>query len=255
MSSSFEYYCPPDLYDVIHSDITLDIPFWIEQAGATSGAILELCCGTGRLLVPCAEAGARIEGLDLSAAMVEACRAKLAGRGLAAEVGVGDMRRFSRPHRFQLIFIACNSFQHNETGAQQNATLRCCREHLEPGGRLMITLFHPSPQRLAQLDGTERELKRVPHPRRGGTVRLLDAGRYDRAEQRASFTRTVEWLDPAGVPLERGERSFELRYIHKPEMERLMRAAGFGRYESSPGVDGQGRQEDGELLVWTAWND
>ena len=87
-----DYYCSPDLYDVIYSDIHSDIPFWVEQARAARGRVLELCCGNGRVLIPCLEAGVPIEGLDNTEAMIESGRARLAARGLerpaAARCGV-----------------------------------------------------------------------------------------------------------------------------------------------------------------------
>jgi len=130
MASVRDYYCAPDLYDVIYSDISDDVAFWVGCAQAAAGPVLELACGNGRLLVPCAAAGADIEGLDLTPAMVESLRGKLAARRLRAEVAVGDMRDFARARRYALIFVAFNSFLHNLTQEDQLATLAHCREHL-----------------------------------------------------------------------------------------------------------------------------
>ena len=261
-----EYYCPPDLYDVIYSDIRTDLPFWIAQtqagarAGGASGPVLELCCGTGRVLIPCLEAGADIEGLDLTEAMIEALRGTLAARGLHAEVTRGDMRDFTRPRAFALITIPFNSFLHNLTQADQLATLRCCREHLEPGGRLMLNLFHPSSRKLAEHDGVPRVIKTLPHPA-GGSARVIDAGRCDPVGQHLAITRTVEWLDGAGRVTGTHDMSFDLRYVWTPEMELLLTLAGFRRFSVeartgyAQGFAAKPALEDGDNLVWTAWKD
>ena len=124
MAQVTDYYCTPDLYEIIYADFTADIPFWVSQAKAAGGRVLELCCGTGRILIPCREAGVAIEGLDASTAMLDRCRANLASAGLTVDIAPGDMRDFTRPHRYELILIAFNSFFHNVTTADQIATDR-----------------------------------------------------------------------------------------------------------------------------------
>ncbi len=65
------------IYDAIYADRD-DAGFWQAMAAAAGGGpILELGCGTGRVLLPLARAGFEITGLDLSAQMLERCRAKL----------------------------------------------------------------------------------------------------------------------------------------------------------------------------------
>ncbi len=258
MVSVQDYYCAPELYDLIYSDIRDDIPFWVAEAKGSPGPVLELCCGTGRVLVPCLEAGARVEGLDITRSMVDHCRAKLAGRKLEASVDLGDMRDFEGPGRYALITIPFNSFLHNLTQADQLATLARCHAQLAPGGRLTINIFCPHSARLAEHDGTPRHIKTLPHPE-GGNVRVTDTGRCDPLEQRISVMRQVEVLDPAGRVREAHDLSFELRYVWKPEMELLLTAAGFGRFavESRTGYT-QGFApkpvlEEGDQTVWTAW--
>jgi len=60
-----EYVDYAEYYDQLH-DITYDISFYLEYAKQTGEPVLELACGTGRVVIPIAEAGIRIHGLDLS---------------------------------------------------------------------------------------------------------------------------------------------------------------------------------------------
>ena len=257
MVSVQDYSCAPELYDIIYSDIR-DIAFWVAEAKGSPGPVLELCCGTGRLLIPCLEAGVRIEGLDLTSSMVDHCRAKLAARGLEASVDVGDMRDFERPGRYALITIPFNSFLHNLTQADQLATLARCHAQLAPGGRLVLSIFHPASARLAEHDGAPRLIKTVPHPQ-GGSVRVIDSGRCDPLEQRIAVTRKAEVLDPAGRVRVSHDLSFELRYVWKAEMELLLTLAGFGRIAVAArtgypqGFAPKPVLEEGDQAIWTAW--
>ena len=54
-----------------------DIDFWVDVARQVGGPVLELGCGTGRVLIPTARAGFEITGLDLSGRMLEVCRGHL----------------------------------------------------------------------------------------------------------------------------------------------------------------------------------
>ena len=252
MATTTDYYCTPELYEIIYSDFTADIPFWVEIAKAARGPVLELCCGTGRVLIPCVEAGVATEGLDAASAMLDHCRAKLARTGRTAELTVSDMRDFTRPRRYALIVIPFSSFYHNLTRADQIATLRRCREHLAPGGRLMFQVFHPDLRKLLENDGVPRLLKTIPHPE-GGTVRVTDTGHADFIEQRLRIQREVEELDPGGAVQARHELQFDFRYLWKPETELLLAAAGFTRFEVQGGFGAARAPVAGEILVGTAW--
>ena len=75
-----------------------DIDFWIEEARASGGPVLEVGCGTGRVLIPTARAGIEITGLDLSEHMLRVCRERLAEEPdevqARAKLVRADMRQF-----------------------------------------------------------------------------------------------------------------------------------------------------------------
>src|SRR5688572_27712712 len=123
-----------------------DVEFYLDCAQRYGGPILELGVGTGRILVPLAEAGYDVVGLDLSPAMLEIAAAKLRERPEAAErvrLLEGDMTNFDLGQRFALVLIPARSFQHVTTPEGQRATLRCIRRHLVMGGHLILDLFDP----------------------------------------------------------------------------------------------------------------
>ena len=124
-----------------------DIAFYVAAAEEFGGPVLELGCGTGRVLLPTARAGLSIVGLDRSAAMLDICRGKLAGEAEAvrqrATLLAGDMRSFDLGRRFALVTIPFRPFQHLLTVADQLACLDCIRQHLAPGGTLVFDVFNP----------------------------------------------------------------------------------------------------------------
>ncbi len=251
------------LYDAIYGDLVADVPFFARLAREAGGPVLEVCCGNGRLLVPAREAGADVDGIDLAPAMLDGLRAKLAARGLAADVRCADMRTFELSRRYALVFVGFNSFLHNLTQADQLATLQRCRAHLAPGGRLAIAVFHPKAQALIDWAAGEKLAKEVADPAGTGRVRVIDHAVDDRVEQVRRVARRVEFLDAAGTVVRTEQAPFELRYVYKPEMELLLRTAGFARWTVQPldpGADGglapaDRTPQEGDTLLWTAWQD
>ena len=250
----------PSIYDAVYHDFTGDVPHVVALLESAGGRVLELCCGNGRLLIPAREAGVDADGLDLSAPMLDDLRRKLAERRLSASLYEGDMRDFALPHRYALILIAFNSFLHNLTQADQLATLACCRRHLAPGGRLAIVAFHPSAPILVRYGSGEV----VPHETAHGDGRLVywDSAAQDRVEQVQTITRKLEFYDGAGKLAREETTSFRMRWVYKPEMELLLRVAGFARWETRPfftsyvepssAITGRAPLE-GDHLLYTAW--
>lgn len=253
-----QYFAGPALYDLMYAAVRGDIPFYVALASQAAGPVLEVACGSGRVLVPCAEAGADMDGIDLDARMVEATRERLAARGLRAGLGVGDMRRFALERRYALITIPFSAFLHNLTRADQLATLRTCRAHLAPGGRLVFAIFSPDPKRLLDQDGEHPEVMEHQAPG-GGWVRVVDRARADVVEQYTTVTRRVEIFDAAGRTTETHDLNFDLRWIWPAEMRLLLMAAGFARAEAEgrlgPEFAAMPRVESSGYQVWTAWKD
>jgi SAM-dependent methyltransferase len=255
------YYADSALYDAVHADVTADVPLFVALARAAGGPVLEVCCGNGRLLLPIAAAGVEIDGLDASHAMLAGLRERLATHGLAAGVHEGDMRTFALPRRYALVLIGFNSFLHNLTQADQLATLRTCRAHLADGGRVMLQMFHPAADKLIEWTADEKHVKDIPNVTGPGHVRVFDHAEDDRVEQVRRISRRIEFTDDAGRIVSTKPLEFTLRYVFKPEMELLLRVAGFAGWQVQPldlrddgGLVPADRVPiEGDGLLWTAW--
>jgi SAM-dependent methyltransferase len=258
------YHLSPELYDRVYADLTADIPVHVAECRAARGRVLEVCCGTGRLLVPALESGVVCDGLDLDAAMLDCLRAKLAERRLSARLFQADMRDFTLPSRYARIVIGFNSFLHNLTQGDQLRTLRCCREHLEPGGSLQLVAFHPSVTNLIEYDAGERLSKEIAEPTTGRSLRVWDRTETDLVEQVRRVFRRVEECSADGAVTATWTLSLDLRYVWKPEMELLLQTAGFRRWDVRPLFDDptgaappppERPRREGEMLLWTAWTE
>jgi SAM-dependent methyltransferase len=252
--SSVRGYIAPELYDAAYGWWRDDIPFYTALGRAAAGPVLEVACGTGRVHLPLLQAGVDADGFDLHAGMLEVLRRKAAALGLTARVAQADMRDFTMPRRYPLAVIPFRAFLHNRTAEDELRTLRCCREHLEPGGRLVLDLFHPTFERLIEPDGEWRLEREFAHPGSGAPLALWSRAWRDRVEQTMHVDMELRELSDGEVAA-RHEHGFDLRWVYKGEMELLLRAAGFARWEVAGGFDGRPLARDTDLMVWTAWRD
>src|SRR5207253_2040420 len=74
------------LYDWEHDRYLADVEVHLAFAARFGGPVLELACGSGRLLAPLAQAGFRATGVDSSSAMLERARQRLDALGVQAQL-------------------------------------------------------------------------------------------------------------------------------------------------------------------------
>src|SRR5437868_5868797 len=94
-----------ELYDLLFNDLTYGIDFYVNLVRQAQGPVLEIACGTGRILLPCLQAGADIDGLDLYEPMLNILRKKAAALPRAPLLYRADMSDFRLPRRYALIMI------------------------------------------------------------------------------------------------------------------------------------------------------
>jgi SAM-dependent methyltransferase len=251
----FSQYVPAGRYDLIYSWMRADVGFYVAQALEAGGPVLEVGCGTGRVLIPTLEAGADIDGFDIQPAMLEELRTKANLRGLEPRVFEADMRDFTMPRRYELVTIPFRAFMHVLEIDEQIRTLRCCREHLEPGGRLILNLFYPSFDRIVAPPGAKIVEREFAHPDTGRPVTITSTVEYDRVAQLLNAEVEVLEGGAEGMAGTTTRYRFTLRWIFRHEMELLLRLAGFTHYEVAGDFDGRRLINDTDEMVWTAWKD
>lgn len=217
----------PRLYDLDTDDLVDDLGFYVALARRTGGPVLEVGCGTGRVLVPLAVAGFDVTGIDLDAGMLERARGRIARAevGERARVVEADARSFSLHERFGLAVIALNSFLHFVSDGDQLGALRVIRQHLKRDGLLVLDLPNPEPALLGEAGGqVVLEWTRT-DPETGREVSKFRSQRVDTANQLVELTLLFDESD--GELLRRRIYRLNLRYVYRRELELLLEKCGF----------------------------
>ncbi|MBI2846383.1 MAG: class I SAM-dependent methyltransferase [Chloroflexi bacterium] len=232
-----------------------DMEFYVGLAIESRGPVLELGCGTGRVLIPISRAGIQITGIDMSEHMLAVCREKLPQEPVEVQdrvkLVVGDIRQFDLGRRFRLVIIPFRPFQHLVTVEDQLNCLACAHRHLEPGGRLAMDVFNPDlsrlvNERLLEEMGDEPPFE-MPDGRR--VVRKFRIVSIDLHKQ----VRDTEIIYYVTYPDGRQERlvhPFPFRYFFRYEVEHLLTRTGFEVEEVCSDFDGSpyGSKYPGELI-------
>ena len=209
-------------YAVIR-DPSGDRAFYASLARETGGPVLELACGTGRVLLPIAREGIPCVGLDHSRAMLDVLRSKDPPPNL--ELVEAPMTDFDLGDgRFRLVFAAFRGFQHLLSVDEQLTTLACARRHLAPGGVLAFDVFAPDPARIAIAEVPEHEDVRAEED--DEEVRRFSTIWNDQATQvmRVRF-RHERWR--AGVMVSDEATEIRMRWFWRFELEHLLARTGF----------------------------
>lgn len=221
-----------------------DLPFYQRQIAACGGPVLELACGTGRLTVPLAGAGADITGIDRSPSMLEGARNRAARERVEVSFQQGDMRDYVLGRKFKLIFISTNSFSHLLEHEEIESYLRCARHHLAPEGRFVIDIVTPSARMLAREWNEVYPIGEYDDPDGKGRIVVTETRRYDAATQ---VNHSI-WRYTNRDTQENWEIPFSLRMFYPQEIDALLRYNGFaieqkfGGYDESPYGDGSPKQ-------------
>ena len=143
------------LYDWEYRRRRDDVRFYRMLADERGGPVLDLGCGTGRLMVPLLADGHVVVGVDHARAMLTRAAARVARLGPAARRRAllvrGDLRTLAFAPRFAFAVAAFHGVQHLVTSADLLAFLRRARAALIPGGWLAFDLFAPDPAFMARV--------------------------------------------------------------------------------------------------------
>jgi SAM-dependent methyltransferase len=216
-----------DYYDADYGAMADDLSFYRELARRAGGRVLEVMCGSGRLLVPLAQAGLRLAGVDISGAMLALAREQLQAADVLERVELleADVRSRVPQGPFGLAIVAVNSFMHLATAADQLAVLEHLHAALAPGGLLAIDLFNPDPRLLSEQNGGV-VLDKTFMLESGALVQKFVAQQSNLAEQTSYITFIYDEIDPAGW-VRRSALPFTMRWLYRYELEHLLARAGF----------------------------
>ena len=230
-------------YDLLHDELTEDISFVTRLSEEVGGPVLELGCGTGRLLLPLVRVGQEVTGVDASEEMLAIARSKLAGERAAvqgrATLLPGDITEFQIERRYGLVVIAYNTLMHLNPPSLAFC-LGNARRHLRPGGALFIDVDNPIEVHDPGQDGLLLMERTVHDPEKDEMVVLMISSAGDGERQ----TRETVWIVDAsptrgGAP-RRTVAQATLHYYFAHQLNQILETAGFevvaqyGDYDRRP---------------------
>ena len=216
-----------------------DVRFWQRLALRAKGPVLELGCGTGRVAIPVARAGAHVIGVDRSVEMLGYARKRVRRSRLKGSIAWlrADIRRlpFRTAAPFNLVMAPYGILQSLVSERDLKETLSSVNRVLGHGGVFGVDLVPDLP-----VWKEYRGRVRFRGARRGGRSRitLVESVRQDRAKKLTIFDQ--EYVEQRGA--ERRVRRFSLvfRTLTVPQMVRRLETAGFhiravlGDYDGEP---------------------
>lgn len=229
-----------------------DLKFYVDMAKTKGGPVLELACGTGRILLPIAREGIPIHGVDNSLPMLNVLQDKLRQelkdvRELVS-TSHGDIRNFRSNREYPLVIIPFRPLQHMYTVEDQIAALQTAAFHLEDRGTLVFDVFYPKFDSLNSKVGEEfLELEWTPKSDRSRIIRrYLRKESIDKIHQ--NFTATFIFRTYQGEKLLQEEtESLRMSYYTYPHLRALFLLTGlevveeYGSFERAP-LDNEAQQ-------------
>lgn len=215
-----------------------DVAFWQRLAAAQDGRVLELGCGTGRIAVPVARAGAHIVGIDRSEEMLARARKRIARARLGRQLTLvrGDIRElpFTTRTKFSAVLAAYGILQSLTRERDLARTFASVARVLRRGGLFAIDVVPDLPN----WDEYRNRISLSGRRGRHSTLTLVETVRQDRAKRLTIFDQ--EYREHRGVERRVHRFSLTFRTLTVPQMTRRLERAGFhvlavlGDYQGGP---------------------
>lgn len=239
-SSISDYDIVAPFYDIEHAHFDEDVDMYENFAQWSGGSILELACGTGRLLLPLARSGYTLTGVDNSASMLALARQHLANEGLSARCTLAqqDIRTLRLGKTFRMVFIALGSFGHFIERSDQQQVLHTARLHLGNGGTFLLDISNADARYMESLSG--QMLHQGTWQQQDGTLLTHFVSPASSSDRHVlELTHFYDQYSRGG-PLHRTPGKTYLYLFERAEIELLVEHAGFaiksihGDYDLGP---------------------
>ncbi|HEY1293286.1 MAG TPA: class I SAM-dependent methyltransferase [Chloroflexota bacterium] len=238
------------LYDWEHDRYLVDVDVHVGFARRFGGPVLELACGSGRLLAPLARAGFEVTGVDSSAAMLERARNRLAALGLTATLVQQRLEALHLDGQFRAILVGLDSFGLLLRRDDQVAALRAAREHATHDARLVIDVANGNLRGASEPPEELLHDLTMPDPETGRPITKFVLRRPRPSEQIDELMFFYDEQDERGF-LRRSMVELQLRWFTRFELELLLQSAGwqvdevYGNYD----LEEFGPQSDRLIVV------
>jgi len=215
-----------EYYDLFYTGCCGDKAFFVNE-GKKAKKVLEIGCGTARILLEIAKNKVDSTGLDVSAGMLDIARKKADEKGLSNICfHKGDMRNFKLNKKFDLITIPYSAFCHMLTLDDQKKALKNIRRHLTKNGRLIFSIFLPSIEIIYKRHGKYGRKRTNKDPDTGDTLNLYERPFYNTISQQIYLDLKIERIRKKKI-IKTYKSKIHLKYSFYNEMTLLLEASGY----------------------------
>lgn len=238
-------------YDAENGDKTDDLAMYSRLAAETKGGILDVGCGTGRVLVHLAQAGHIVHGIENDRAMLDRLEQKLASsphlRDNISHVH-GDVLTHHWSREFSLILLTYNVLMHFQEQEEQIALLRNLRGCLSADGKMVIDLPNAGLAFASEDTDALNLERRFLDPETGHLIMLQSLSYIDRARQVLSVEWIYDEIDGEGV-VRRLIVPHRLRYFFLPELRLLLESCGLSLLTVHGDTEGAPYDAESERMI------
>jgi ubiquinone/menaquinone biosynthesis C-methylase UbiE len=251
-STDYEYYgMLASTWDLFRGDSSNweDKLFFREVIRKYGQPVLDVGCGTGRLILDYLEEGLDVDGVDNSPEMLALCRQKAEKRGLHSALFQQEMEELDLPRRYATILVPSSSFQLLPGQALAEEAIRRLYHHLAPGGVLVMTFMIDWKEGMPlQFDWVK--VAEIVRPEDGALIRRWMRERYDPANRITALSeeRYEVVVDDAVVFREDHERANAFRWYNQDQATAMYASAGFQTIQVLSGFSFQPAQETDDLF-------
>ena len=233
-------------YELTHADLKEDIPFLQALVKSSGTHVLELGCGSGRLLPELAKVAHFVHGVDNSPMMLALAKKKLATlpiplreRITLTEADMSQLALQWAVDTFDLAIVPYNTFMHLDTPTAVQ-TLKGIRPYLKQNGRLLIDIINPFYIAETPTDTTLLLENSFTDPKTDETVLQFAANRLDDEAQLLEITWVYDASPKAGGAVRRTISTMTYHYRFPHQLQLLLQETGYklvemmGNYDKTP---------------------
>ncbi|MDY0098946.1 MAG: class I SAM-dependent methyltransferase [Bacteroidales bacterium] len=235
-------------YDFIYHHIRdgADNEYYIKRIRNTSGKVLEVGTGTGRLFLEALEGGANIYGIDISPSMLDVLRTKLSEKQ-QQRISLQNIIDFRFSTKFGLIVAPFRVFMHLTEISDQLSALNNVYDHLKSGGEFIFDTFIPDLKQLIHRLDNFTDFDREYQP--GDRLKRTVSTHPDLVNQIINLTFLIEWNE--GNKHFSGEWNSQMRYFFRFELEHLLERSLFDEYQIAGDFKGSPLDDNSRDFVVT----
>jgi SAM-dependent methyltransferase len=230
-----------------------DIPFYLDRIPSINSSVLELGCGTGRVLTQLANHCGSYHGMDNSEAMIHICHEKIQNTGIDIEkiiTHTGGITNFHLDYTYDLIIAPYRVIQNLETDDQVTGIFNCIRNHLNQNGTCILNVFNPWPiDRIKESWGKKTEAFGWKKPYRNGYVTCHERREHFDSQRLILYPEFIYRYYIEDELIEMVNQKICMRFYYPDQFINLIKEKGFSIINCWGGYEGEPYGDGNELVV------